>query len=179
MYLWNTFSEEANHLRVFHSAECFWSQYRIIEYFRSNHPILIQCIVGEDSIFFIAFLQIPLPTTHLVICGVYVFFNFDQFPINGDELLFIICHFADLLIWNLIVNQTSEGGARMLYANAVKYLYKTEIFLVFSGLFRFRKEIWKNHRHLTSGFAKIWWRSLSKDVEKIGAQSEVHPAAPN
>lgn len=43
----------------------------------------------------------------------------------------------------------------MLYANAVKYLYKTEIFLVFSGLFRFRKEIWKNHRHLTYGFAKI------------------------
>ena len=43
----------------------------------------------------------------------------------------------------------------MLFANAVKALCKTEIFLVFSVIFRFRKELEKNHRHLSSDLAKI------------------------
>ena len=40
-----------------------------------------------------------------------------------------------------MLDQTSEGGARMLYANAVKALCKKEIFLVFSIIFSFGKEL--------------------------------------
>ena len=55
----------------------------------------------------------------------------------------------------------------MLYANAVNALCKIEIFLDFSIIFCFSKELQKNHRHLSSDLAKIRQRTHSKGVEKI------------